>query len=246
MPEDTEATARMRPRPVVPLLTAIASLPLTFARYVAWAANSVWNKPSSFGSLDQLLMAVGPLAFVLLEQMLARFRWESVGERPPLATYEWTTAHVLNAGLLAAFAVLCAYAARVWWHRYRVAPEPPPVRDQRVSTIMRAFIIGTLVGMAVRLYLGDVSVHDFAAGSSPIMAGLLFGVILVRSERISGSESAGVDQELQLGAVYVLLGAVATALGTIPASGWFFGTCFLVICGSLAAAAYLVLTIALR
>jgi hypothetical protein len=92
----------------------------------------------------------------------------------------------------------------------------------------------------------DVSVHDFATGSSPIMAGLLFGVILVRTEGDGSARSVEVNRELQLGAIYVLLGAIATSLGTIPASGWFFGTCFLIICGSLAAAAYLVLSLTTR
>jgi hypothetical protein len=230
--------------PGVPLLIAIASLPITFVKHVVWLAKTTWGRPSTYGALDLTLMTAGPLAFVLFEQLLARLRWQTK-TGPDTAVHQWTTDHVLNAGLLAAFAVMCAYAARVWWHRYEVRGPSEPSRDPRLTNIVRAFLVGTLAGMAVRFYLGDVTVHEFAAGNSPIMAGLLFGVILVRTEGDS-ARSVEVNRELQLGAIYVLLGAIATGLGTIPASGWFFGTCFLVICGSLAATAYLVLTMTTR
>jgi hypothetical protein len=112
-------------------------------------------------------------------------------------------------------------------------------RQSSVVLTVGSFYVGTVVAAAVRFYLGGISVGTFATGSAPIVAGILVGVIV-----------AGIDDNgrfpwhRQLALMYWLMGSVATAIGTIPApSGWFWGACFLVIFGGLAASVCLTIDI---
>ena len=59
-----------------------------------------------------------------------------------------------------------------------------------------------------------------------------------------GMSVGGFPWHRQLALIYLLIGAVATALGTIQApSGWFWSTCFLLIFGGLAASVCLTIDI---
>jgi hypothetical protein len=92
-----------------------------------------------------------------------------------------------------------------------------------------------MTAAAVRFALGNVAVADFATGSAPLIAGLLIGVMF--------DGLGDLDRHRQAALMYALMGAIATALGTIGSDGWFFGSCFIIICGSLASSSYLVMDI---
>lgn len=127
----------------------------------------------------------------------------------------------------------------------RLRNDRPPLietfEDPRVLVTIGCFWAGTLIAGGIRFYLGHISVTSFATGSAPIVAGILVGVIV-----------AGIDDDgsfpwhRQLALMYLLIGSVATAVGTIPApSGWFWGACFIFIFGGLGASVCLTVDILL-
>lgn len=150
-----------------------------------------------------------------------------------------------NAGLLfASLGLLALCLAGLWW-RLRLSSTDEPVREllvrnSRVTLSVASFVGGSLIAAYVRYRLGDINVTDFATGSAPLVGALLVGVL------VDGLRRGGrIDRSRQVAVMYVLLGALATALGTLGSNGWFFGSCFIVIFGSLAASAYLVIDIVL-
>jgi hypothetical protein len=96
------------------------------------------------------------------------------------------------------------------------------------------FFSGILVGATVRFCLGNSNVHDFASGSAPIVAALLIAVLVpVNKERHFRPDQ-------QIAVMYLLIGAVAAAIGTFDASGWIIGLSSELILGGIATSIWLV------
>jgi peptidoglycan/LPS O-acetylase OafA/YrhL len=117
--------------------------------------------------------------------------------------------------------------------------------ERRLWLTVGAFGVGVTVGIAERVYLGYINIADFSQGAAPLVAGLLIGVVFegsrIADRRVQAGGGMLVYQQRRLSSFYVLAGSLFTALGALPANGWFFGFCFLVLCGSLAASCYVVM-----
>jgi hypothetical protein len=99
---------------------------------------------------------------------------------------------------------------------------------------IRWFFVGILVGAIVRFFLPNSNVRDFADGSAPIVAALLIAVL------VSDSRKEHITQPRQIAVMYLLIGAVAAAIGTMDANGWIFGLFFELILGGIATSMWLV------
>jgi hypothetical protein len=96
------------------------------------------------------------------------------------------------------------------------------------------FFCGVLVGAFVRFRLGNSNVHDFAGGSAPIVAALLIAVL------VPVNDEKRFEPAQQIAVMYLLVGAVAAAIGSFNANGWIFGLCFELILGAIATSIWLV------
>jgi hypothetical protein len=96
------------------------------------------------------------------------------------------------------------------------------------------FFLGILAGAIVRVVLGKSNVHDFAGGSAPVVAALLIAVL------VPVSDAQRFTPPRQIAVMYLLIGAVAAAIGTYNASGWIFGLSFELIVGGIATSIWLV------
>ena len=104
-----------------------------------------------------------------------------------------------------------------------------------------SFLLGVTIGVAIRLYLGAISVGDFFVGATPLIAGLVVGIVFSQSN-VSDADRAAYRQR-QLGVIFALIGALAGAGGSTPGEGWMYGCCFLLVWGSLAASCYVVMNL---
>jgi hypothetical protein len=96
------------------------------------------------------------------------------------------------------------------------------------------FFVGVLGGAVVRFFLGNSNVHDFAGGSAPIVAALLIAVL------VPVNDGKRFQPAQQIAMMYLLVGAVAAAIGTYNAYGWIFGLSFELILGAIATSIWLV------
>jgi hypothetical protein len=102
-------------------------------------------------------------------------------------------------------------------------------------------MVGVVVGVGIRLYLGGVSAGSFFEGATPLIAGLVVGIVFSQT-KVSDIDRAAYRQR-QLRVIFVLLGALAGAGGSTPGEGWMYGCCFLIVWGSLAASCYVVMNL---
>ena len=198
---------------------------------------------SSAETLDIGLMCVGAIAAVLVGTQIGR-----LGHRAHQgAPWHLTTARInpLLVGLAVASLVLVAF---LLWRRKRAlggAQTDALLTPWRVGNHLRlwltflSFMLGVVVGVGIRLYLGSISVTDFFVGATPLIAGLVVGIVFSQTT-VSDIDRVGYRQR-QLGVIFVLVGAIAGAAGSTPGEGWMYGCCFLLVWGSLAASCYVVM-----
>jgi hypothetical protein len=98
------------------------------------------------------------------------------------------------------------------------------------------FFLGIFGGAIVRFFLGNFNAHDFAGGSAPIVAALLIAVLVPGP----GNDEKGFSPPRQIAVMYLLIGAVAAAIGTFNAYGWILGLSFELILGGIATSIWLV------
>jgi hypothetical protein len=214
------------------------------------AAGALSQSPSQ-NWLELTALCVGGVAVALAELLFARLAGlkaiahteKATGKTIEVAVRIVPRNNWFTPGLAIASGVMFIVLALLLWKRHKLSRQHSLRRvvfgDWRVGVTVGSFYVGTLIAALIRFFLGGVYVASFATGSAPIVAGILVGVIV-----------AGVDNDglfpwhRQLALMYLLMGALATALGTIPApSGWFWGVCFLLIFGSLAASVCLTIDI---
>ena len=96
--------------------------------------------------------------------------------------------------------------------------------------MLRATNTGTTVP-ATNTYTDEYNYNVGTSFSAPIVAGILVGVLVAGI-----GDGNGVPWPRKLALMYLLIGSLATALGTIQApNSWFYAAFFVIICGSLAA-----------
>ena len=88
----------------------------------------------------------------------------------------------------------------------------------------------------MRFFLGNFNAHDFAGGSAPIVAALLIAVLVP----VPRNDEKGFSPPQQIAVMYLLIGAVAAAIGTFNAYGWILGLSFELILGGIATSIWLV------
>jgi hypothetical protein len=200
---------------------------------------------------ELVVLLCGALALALLEQLFARISGQkevaytdpitqvksgiSVRTAPVPTSIWFSTSLVITIAALLGICVAALLIGRTLpWQLFR----GQSASGHYLAGTAFSFLGGTLVAAGVRFYAGNVDVKDFSTGSAPLVAGLLVGVMI---DGRTTKKSSQPDR--QAGLLFLLVGALATAFGTIGTNGWFFGTCFFVIFGSLAASAWLVVGI---
>jgi hypothetical protein len=196
-------------------------------------------------TLDIGLMCASAIAAVLVGTQIGR-----LGHRVrDGAPWHFTTSRVnpLLVGLAISALVLVAL---LFWRRRRLLRGETGdalLTPWRVGSHLRlwltflSFMAGVVVGVGIRLYLGEISVGSFFVGATPLIAGLVVGIVFSQS---GGSKlDRAAYRQRQLGVIFVLVGAMAGAGGSTPGEGWMYGSCFLVVWGSLAASCYVVMNL---
>jgi hypothetical protein len=120
--------------------------------------------------------------------------------------------------------------------------------------VLSSFAIGVLAGAVARYSYGSATpfpVSEFCKDITPVIASLLLGIVLVGT-----LDNAPLRNQKRLAMLYVVLGAIATAVGNVPThptvvgnvvtypTSWIFGVCYLAVCGSLGASAFVVVSVA--
>jgi len=195
--------------------------------------------------LDVGLLCAVPMVVVFAGTFLSRFGYRRKTGAP------WTlTTHYLSlvpVGFVVAALLLVGY---LFWLRrglLRGGGTDDLLSPWRADGRWRlwltfwSFMIGSVVGALLRFYLGPLVLSGFFQGTTPVMAGLVVGIIF-STTGIPRSDRAAYRQR-QLGVIYVLIGALAGAGGSTPGEGWLYGTCFVVIWGSLVASSYVVMNL---
>lgn len=194
--------------------------------------------------LDIALLCAVPMVMVFAGTVLSRFGFRRrTGAAWGLTTHYFSLVPV---GFVVAAFLLVGY---LFWRRRGLIGEGKDglLRPWREGSRCRlwltfvSFMIGTVVGAALRFYLGPLILNDFFQGTTPVMAGLVVGIIFSTTD-ISRSDRAAYRQR-QLGVIYVLIGALAGAAGSTPGDGWVYSACFVVIWGSLVASSYVVMNL---
>ena len=193
-------------------------------------------------TLDIALMFASAIAAVLVGTQIGRLG-QRRGEG---ASWHFTTARVnpLLVGLAVASLALVAFL--LWRRQQALAGERNDalLTPWKVGSHLRlwltflSFMSGVVVGVGIRLYLGGISVAGFFAGATPLIAGLVVGIVFSQTD-VSDIDRAAYRQR-QLGVIFALVGALAGAGGSTPGEGWIYGSCFLLVWGSLAASCYVV------
>lgn len=196
-------------------------------------------------TLDIALMFASAIAAVLVGTQIGRLGHRS-GEG---AAWHLTTARVnpLLVGLAVGALVLVAFL--LWRRKLALGGERNDalLTPWRVGNHLRlwltflSFMLGVVVGVGIRLYLGGISVAGFFAGATPLIAGLVVGIVFSQTN-VSDIDRAAYRQR-QLGVIFALVGALAGAGGSTPGEGWIYGSCFLIVWGSLAASCYVVMNL---
>jgi hypothetical protein len=197
------------------------------------------RSPAQDDLIDLALFCAMSVAFALVLQIFAR-----LGSIHPHNHWHVTTYHWLSWPLIAAAVAMIAVCWRLFAQRRGSGVSSvlrERLHERYVPVTVGSFIGGAVIAAGVRFGLGYALVTDFATGSAPIVAALLVGIIVAGSR-----ESTGFPWYRQLALMYLLLGSLATALGTLPANGWFLGTCFFLIFGGLSAATWLTIDIVLN
>lgn len=215
------------------------------------ASGDETDPPRAFGPckniemLDIAVMCAGSIAAVLIGTQIGRLGHRSHGGAP----WHLTTARVnpLLVGLAVTAVVLVAC---LLWRRKRFVGRQHSdalLTPWKVGSHLRlwltflSFMLGVAVGMGIRLYLGGISVGSFFEGATPLIAGLVVGIVFSQNN-VSDADRAAYRQR-QLGVIFALVGALAGAGGSIPGEGWLYGCCFLIVWGSLAASCYVVMNL---
>lgn len=144
-----------------------------------------------------------------------------------LPAVEWA---VLAAAVLIAVALVGVLA----WQRGAKTDT-----DKDLFKTSSSFVAGVIIGAIVRSSYGHGTLHisSFCNATAPLIAGLFVGIVFAgSSDRASDPAKRGLQRALAL--LYMLSGAVATAVGNIPETGWVFGCCFLAVWGSLMSSCY--------
>jgi hypothetical protein len=199
----------------------------------------------SLETLDIELMCASAIAAVLAGTQIGRLGHRAHEGAP----WHLTTARVnpLLLGLAVGALLLVAY---LLWQRKRAMGREHTdalLTPWRTGSQLRlwltylSFMLGVVVGVAIRLYLGGISVASFFDGATPLIAGLVVGIVFSQSN-VSDIDRAACRQR-QLGVIFVLVGAIAGAGGSTPGQGWMYGCCFLLVWGSLAASCYVVMNL---
>jgi hypothetical protein len=195
--------------------------------------------------LDIELMCAGAIAAVLAGTQIGRLGHR----RHDGAPWHLTTARV-NPLLVGLALVALALVGYLLWRRRRILGDE---RDDALLTpwnqgshlrlwlTFLSFIGGVVVGAGIRFYLGEISVGNFFVGATPLIAGLVVGIVFSQAN-VSDADRAAYRQR-QLGVIFVLVGAMAGAGGSTPGEGWVYGCCFLLVWGSLAASCYVVMNL---
>ena len=194
--------------------------------------------------LDIALLCAVPMVTVFAGTLVARLGYRKKEGAP------WKfTAHYLSytlEGFAVGAAVIVVFL--LWRrHHWLCGHEDDLLRPWRGDSRLRlwltfaSFMAGVVVGAGLRFYLGPLTLTGFFQGTTPVMAGLLVGIVF-STTNISEVDRAAYRQR-QLGVIYVLIGALAGAGGSTPGAGWLYGACFLIIWGSLAASSYVVMNL---
>jgi F0F1-type ATP synthase assembly protein I len=215
------------------------------------AAEATTDRPqasepcSSAETLDVALMCVGAIAAVLVGTQIGRLGHRAREGAP----WHLTTARInpLLVGLAVAALVLVAFL--LWRRKRALGGEQTDalLTPWQVGSHLRlwltflSFMLGVVVGVGIRLYLGSISVTDFFVGATPLIAGLVVGIVFSQAN-VSDIDRVAYRQR-QLGVIFVLVGAIAGAAGSTPGEGWMYGSCFLLVWGSLAASCYVVMNL---
>jgi F0F1-type ATP synthase assembly protein I len=200
---------------------------------------------SSAETLDIALMCVGAIAAVLVGTQIGRLGHRAREGAP----WHLTTARInpLLVGLAVAALVLAAFLLRCRKRALRGQQTDALLTPWKVGSHLRlwltflSFMLGVVVGVGIRLYLGGISVTDFFVGATPLIAGLVVGIVFSQTN-VSDVDRVAYRQR-QLGVIFVLVGAIAGAAGSTPGEGWMYGSCFLLVWGSLAASCYVVMNL---
>jgi hypothetical protein len=196
-------------------------------------------------TLDIELMCASAIAAVLCGTQIGRLGLRSHED----ASWHLTTSRIdpLLVGLAIGALVLVAF---LLWRRKRALRGEHTdalLTPWRVGSHFRlwltflSFMLGVVVGVGIRLYLGGVSTGSFFEGATPLIAGLLVGIVFSQTN-VTDIDRAAYRQR-QLGVIFVLVGAIAGAGGSTPGEGWMYGCCFLLVWGSLAASCYVVINL---
>jgi hypothetical protein len=151
-----------------------------------------------------------------------------------IAHVVWTPRHWLRPTLIVS--MLCFGIATFGWATFRHFGSAKDVRSWMRNGLQPIiwFFLGILVGAIVRFFLGNSNVHDFAGGSAPIVAALLIAVL------VPANAGKRFQPAQQIAVMYLLIAAVAAAIGNYNASGWIFGLSFELILGGIATSIWLV------
>jgi hypothetical protein len=201
--------------------------------------------PTKVETLDIEVMFAGAVASVLVGAQVGRLGHRAGAD----GAWHLTTARVnpLLVGLAVCSLTLVAF---LLWRRRRVLHgdqtdtllTPWNVGSRlRLWLTFLSFLLGVTIGIGIRLYLGAISVGDFFVGATPLIAGLVVGIVFSQSNA-SDTDRAAYRQR-QLGVIFALTGALAGAGGSTPGEGWVYGCCFLLVWGSLAASCYVVMNL---
>jgi hypothetical protein len=201
--------------------------------------------PTKVETLDIEVMCAGAIAAVLVGTQIGRLGHRTGAD----AAWQLTTARVnpLLVGLAVGSLALVAF---LLWRRRRALDGQPSdtlLAPWKAGSHLRlwltflSFMLGVTIGVGIRLYLGAISVGDFFVGATPLIAGLVVGIVFSQSNA-SDTDRAAYRQR-QLGVIFALIGALAGAGGSTPGEGWVYGCCFLLVWGSLAASCYVVMNL---
>jgi hypothetical protein len=193
-------------------------------------------------------MCWGPLALIFVGTLVSGLTYIGPGHHVTLGTSYFS-------GIAGVPLVITIVWWLLLWNRRRRLQGPDDClsggRDtRRLWMTLWSCVAGILVGVAIRLSLGKVDVTAFCNGSAPLIAGLLIGIVFEGSQgaarRAQSSPPHAVYRQRQLGVVYILVGAICTAVGNIPGQGSLYRALYLVVCGTLAASCYVVMDFVLE
>ena len=171
-------------------------------------------------------MCAGPLGLVLAGTLITGFTTKIHGRLVFGTSYFSGIAAFL-------LPVPVVWGVWAWRHRHRLDGRDRCLSDGSATRglwmTLWFCVLGIVIGVTVRLGLGRVDVTAFCNGSAPLIAGLLIGIVFDGSpaaqRRALTLRHSAAYRQRQLGVIYILSGAVCTALGKIRDSSSFGGDC---------------------